>query len=75
MTERHLKLAIDLLSLAFLIAFIFTTSPAAMHKLRAELRWLTYYLALVQWNAAHVTRGSSPAWLREALLVRGRFAT
>lgn len=73
--DRQLKLAIDLASLGVLVLFILSTSPAAMHKLQAHARWVVYYLALAQYNAAHVTRASAPTWLREAMLVRGRAST
>lgn len=67
MTDRHIKLALDL---AVTLAILALLAPPSVHmKLRTQLQWLTYYMALAQWHAAR--SGPVPAWLREAMQVRG----
>jgi hypothetical protein len=67
MTDRHIKLALDLAVTLAILALL--APPSVRLKLRTQLQWLTYYAALAQWQTA---RATAPAWLKEALKVRGR---
>ena len=67
MTDRHLKLALDLAVTLAILAIL--APPSVRMKLRTQLAWVSYYAALAHWHAMRAT--PAPAWLREAMQVRG----
>ena len=68
MTDRHIKLALDLAVSLALLALL--APPSVRARLRTQLQWVTYYAALAQWHAARSV--PAPAWFREAMQVRGQ---